>query len=91
MDFLTLCITASAQELLFTEPIMDGHVPEDNLKRMGPDLTRPENQLRRRRIRPLAAWHGLAESVPVFARFLLIRMNNMLIIYSVLTLSSVSK
>ena len=38
------------QELLFTELIMDGRILEDNLKRMGLDLTWLNNQLKHRHI-----------------------------------------
>ena len=38
------------QELLFTELIMDGRVLEDNLKRMGLDLTWLDKQLKQRQI-----------------------------------------
>ena len=38
------------QELLFTELIMDGHILEDNLKRMGLDLPWLEKQLEQRHI-----------------------------------------
>ena len=38
------------QELLFTELIMDGRILEDNLKRMGLDLTWLDNQLKQRHI-----------------------------------------
>lgn len=37
---------APEQELLFTELIMDGRILEDNLKRMGLNMTRLEKQLR---------------------------------------------
>ena len=39
-----------AQELLFTELIMDGRILEDNLKRMGLDLTWLNEQLRQHRV-----------------------------------------
>ena len=42
---------APDQELLFTELIMDGQILEDNLKRMGLDLTWLEKQLKQRNIR----------------------------------------
>ena len=38
------------QELLFTELIMDGRILEDNLKRMGLDMTWLNKQLKQRRI-----------------------------------------
>ena len=38
------------QELLFTELIMDGRILEDNLKRMGLDLTWLNKQLKQRHI-----------------------------------------
>ncbi|WP_130868379.1 YetF domain-containing protein [Intestinimonas massiliensis (ex Afouda et al. 2020)] len=38
------------QELLFTELIMDGRILEDNLKRMGLDLTWLDKQLEQRRV-----------------------------------------
>lgn len=38
------------QELLFTELIMDGRILEDNLKRMGLDLTWLDKQLKQRHI-----------------------------------------
>lgn len=38
------------QELLFTELIMDGRILEDNLKRMGLDLTWLDKQLERRHV-----------------------------------------
>ena len=38
------------QEQLFTELIMDGRILEDNLKRMGLNLTWLEKQLKERRI-----------------------------------------
>lgn len=41
---------APEQELLFTELIMDGRVLEDNLKRMGLDMTWLDKQLKQRRI-----------------------------------------
>ena len=41
---------APEQELLFTELIMDGRVLEDNLNRMGLDLTWLNEQLKRRKI-----------------------------------------
>lgn len=41
---------APEQELLFTELIMDGRILEDNLKRMGLDLTWLDKQLKQRRI-----------------------------------------
>ena len=42
---------APAQELLFTELIMDGRVLEDNLKRMGLDRTWLDKQLKQRHVR----------------------------------------
>lgn len=42
---------APEQELLFTELIMDGRILEDNLKRMGLDLTWLDKQLKQRHIR----------------------------------------
>ena len=42
---------APAQELLFTELIMDGRVLEDNLKRMGQDRTWLDKQLKQRHVR----------------------------------------
>ena len=42
---------APQQELLFTELIMDGRILDDNLKRMGLDLTWLNHQLRERRVR----------------------------------------
>lgn len=39
------------QELLFTELIMDGRILEDNLKRMGLDLTWQDKQLQQHKIR----------------------------------------
>ena len=42
---------APEQELLFTELIMDGRILEDNLKRMGLDLSWLEKQLKQRHIR----------------------------------------
>lgn len=41
---------APEQELLFTELIMDGRILEDNLKRMGLDLTWLDKQLKQRHI-----------------------------------------
>ena len=41
---------APEQELLFTELIMDGRILEDNLKRMGLDLTWLDKQLKQRNI-----------------------------------------
>ena len=41
---------APEQELLFTELIMDGRILDDNLKRMGLDLTWLNNQLKQRHI-----------------------------------------
>ncbi|HIT02256.1 MAG TPA: DUF421 domain-containing protein [Candidatus Enterenecus merdae] len=41
---------APEQELLFTEIIMDGRILEDNLKRMGLDLTWLDKQLKQRHI-----------------------------------------
>ena len=41
---------APEQELLFTELIMDGRILEDNLKRMGLDLTWLNKQLEQRHI-----------------------------------------
>ena len=41
---------APEQELLFTELIMDGRILEDNLKRMGLDLTWLNKQLSQRRV-----------------------------------------
>lgn len=41
---------APQQELLFTELIMDGQILEDNLKRMGLDLTWLDKQLRQRHV-----------------------------------------
>ncbi len=41
---------APAQELLFTELIMDGRILDDNLKRLGLDLTWLDKQLKQRRI-----------------------------------------
>lgn len=41
---------APEQELLFTELIMDGRILEDNLKRMGLDLTWLDEQLKQRRV-----------------------------------------
>ena len=41
---------APEQELLFTELIMDGRILEDNLKRMGLDLTWLDKQLNQRHI-----------------------------------------
>ena len=41
---------APEQELLFTELIMDGRILENNLKRMGLDLTWLDKQLRQRRV-----------------------------------------
>lgn len=41
---------APEQELLFTELIMDGRILEDNLKRVGLDLTWLEKQLKQRHI-----------------------------------------
>ena len=41
---------APEQELLFTELIMDGSILEDNLKRMGLDLTWLDKQLKQRNI-----------------------------------------
>ena len=41
---------APEQELLFTELIMDGHILDDNLKRMGLDLTWLKKQLEQRHI-----------------------------------------
>lgn len=38
------------QELLFTELIMDGHILEDNLKRMGLDLTWLDKQLKQHNV-----------------------------------------
>lgn len=42
---------APEQELVFTELIMDGRILEDNLKRMGLDLTWLDKQLKQRHIR----------------------------------------
>ncbi len=42
---------APEQELFFTELIMDGRILEDNLKRMGLDLTWLDKQLKQRHIR----------------------------------------
>lgn len=42
---------APEQQLLFTELIMDGRILEDNLKRMGLDLTWLDKQLKQRHIR----------------------------------------
>jgi uncharacterized membrane protein YcaP (DUF421 family) len=42
---------APQQELLFTELIMDGCILEENLKRMGLDLTWLDKQLKQRHIR----------------------------------------
>ena len=42
---------APEQELLFTELIMDGRVLDDNLKRMGLDLTWLDKQLKQRHIK----------------------------------------
>lgn len=42
---------APAQELLFTELIMDGRILEDNLKRMGLDRTWLDKQLKQRHVR----------------------------------------
>lgn len=42
---------APEQELLFTELIMDGRILEDNLKRMGLDLTWLDKQLKQRQVR----------------------------------------
>lgn len=41
---------APEQELLFTELIMDGRILDDNLKRMGLDLTWLDKQLKQRHI-----------------------------------------
>ena len=41
---------APEQELLFTELIMDGRILEDNLKRMGLDLTWLDKQLKQRHV-----------------------------------------
>ena len=41
---------APEQELLFAELIMDGRILEDNLKRMGLDLTWLDKQLKQRNI-----------------------------------------
>ena len=41
---------APEQELLFTELIMDGHILEGNLKRMGLDLTWLDKQLKARHV-----------------------------------------
>lgn len=41
---------APEQELLFTEIIMDGHILEDNLKRMGLDLAWLDKQLKQRHV-----------------------------------------
>ena len=41
---------APEQELLFTELIMDGRILEDNLKRMGLDLTWLDKQMKQRNI-----------------------------------------
>ena len=41
---------APEQELLFTELIMDGRILEDNLKRMGLDLTWLDKQLKQRNV-----------------------------------------
>lgn len=41
---------APEQELLFTEIIMDGRILEDNLKRMGLDLTWLDKQLKQRHV-----------------------------------------
>ena len=38
------------QELLFTELIMDGRILEDNLKRMGLDMTWLDKQLKERHV-----------------------------------------
>lgn len=42
---------APEQELLFTELIMDGRILENNLKRMGLDLTWLDKQLQQHRVR----------------------------------------
>lgn len=42
---------APEQELLFTELIMDGRILENNLKRMGLDLTWLDKQLQQRKVR----------------------------------------
>ena len=41
---------APEQELLFTELIMDGHILEGNLKRVGLDLTWLDKQLKARHV-----------------------------------------
>ena len=41
---------APEQELLFTELIMDGRILDNNLKRMGLDLTWLDKQLKQRNI-----------------------------------------
>ena len=42
---------APEQELMFTEPIMDGRIQEDNFQRMGLDPAWLEKQLNQRHIR----------------------------------------